>query len=287
MGNEISIGRWKRKSPDGLPEPFSTVTDTECRECHHELTRAALVESLQVCPECGFHMPMHPYDRIAILVDEDSFREFSQDLTSLNPISLDGYEEKLTQAQDKSGINDAVVTGFGSIEGRKAVLGVMSFQFLGGSMGSVVGEKITRAILQGADDGLPVILVTASGGARMQEGIFSLMQMAKTSNAAALLDDLGLPLFIVLTHPTTGGVTASFAMLGDVAIAEPGALIGFAGQRVIEGTLKEKLPEGFQRSEFQMKKGFVDIIVPRAEMRKTLSFLLQTHESEKQGWMNR
>jgi acetyl-CoA carboxylase carboxyl transferase subunit beta len=154
-------------------------------------------------------------------------------------------------------------------------------------MGSVVGEKITRAILQGADDGLPVILITASGGARMQEGIFSLMQMAKTSNAAALLDDLGLPLFIVLTHPTTGGVTASFAMLGDVAIAEPGALIGFAGQRVIEGTLKEKLPEGFQRSEFQMKKGFVDIIVPRAEMRKTLSFLLQTHESEKQGWMNR
>lgn len=286
MGTEFSIGRRKKKTND-LPEPFSRVTDTPCRECHHEIKKADLAASLQVCPECGFHMPMHPYDRIATLVDEGSFTEFSQELTSLNPISIDGYEEKLTQAQGKAGLNDAVVTGIGSIEGRQAVLGVMSFQFLGGSMGSVVGEKITRAILKGADEGIPVVLVTASGGARMQEGIFSLMQMAKTSNAAALLGNLGIPLFIVLTHPTTGGVTASFAMLGDVAIAEPGALIGFAGQRVIEGTLKEKLPEGFQKAEFQLEKGFVDMIVPRDEMRKTLSFLLKTHESENKGWMSR
>jgi len=283
MGSEFNMGKKKRKpkGSDKLPKPFSTVTDTECRECLHEIKRADLIASLLVCPECGFCMPMHPYDRIATLVDEDSFQEFSQNLSSLNPISLRGYEEKLTQAKDKSGINDAVVTGFGLIEKRKAVLGVMSFQFLGGSMGSVVGEKITRAILVGADKGLPVILITSSGGARMHEGIFSLMQMAKTSNATAFLDGLGIPLFIVLTHPTTGGVTASFAMLGDVIIAEPCALIGFAGQRVIEGTLKEKLPEGFQKSEFQQAKGFVDIIVPREQLRKHLSFLLQTHESEK------
>jgi len=222
---------------------------------------------------------MHPYDRISTLVDENSFIEFSQDLTSQNPIEIHGYEEKLNQARGKAGLNDAVVTGLGTIKGHRAVLGVMSFQFLGGSMGSVVGEKITRAILRGAKDDIPVILITSSGGARMQEGIFSLMQMAKTSNAAALLSGLGIPLFIVLTHPTTGGVTASFAMLGDVIIAEPRALIGFAGQRVIEGTLKEKLPKGFQRSEFQQEKGFVDMIVPRERLKKTLSFLLQTHQS--------
>ncbi|RKX73766.1 MAG: acetyl-CoA carboxylase, carboxyltransferase subunit beta [Spirochaetes bacterium] len=287
MSSEFNIGRKNKNNSSDFPNPFARVTDTTCRECHHKIKREKLVEELQVCPECGFHMPMHPYDRIATLVDEGSFTEFSQELTSLNPISISGYEEKLTQARGKAGLNDAVVTGIGSIDGRQTVLGVMSFQFMGGSMGSVVGEKITRAILKGADEGLPVTLVTASGGARMQEGIFSLMQMAKTSNAAALLDGLGIPLFIVLTHPTTGGVTASFAMLGDVSIAEPGALIGFAGQRVIEGTLKEKLPEGFQKSEFQLKKGFVDMIVPRAEMRKTLSFLLKTHESESKGWMSR
>jgi len=283
MANELSIRR-RKKIRESLPDLFSTVTDTACRECHHTIKRRDLVENLQVCPECGFHMPMHPYDRIGTLVDSGSFEEVFAEITSRNPISLDGYEEKISQAQGKAGLNDAVVTGTGTIEGRKAVLAVMSFQFLGGSMGSVVGEKITRAILKGADDGLPVILVTASGGARMQEGIFSLMQMAKTSNAAALLDDLGIPLFVVLTHPTTGGVTASFAMLGDVSIAEPGALIGFAGQRVIEGTLKEKLPKGFQRAEFQQDKGFVDMIVPRADLKHTLSFLLKTHESESKGW---
>ena len=284
MANEQSRSRRKKSKATDMPEPFAGISDTICRECHEEITRDALVESLQVCPECGFHMPMHPYDRLSTLVDEGSFEEFSQDLTSRNPIALSGYEEKLEQAKGKAGLNDAVVTGIASIDGRRAVLAVMSFQFLGGSMGSVVGEKITRAILKGADDGLPVILVTASGGARMQEGIFSLMQMAKTSNAAALLDDLGLPLFVILTHPTTGGVTASFAMLGDVAIAEPGALIGFAGQRVIEGTLKEKLPDGFQRSEFQQDMGFVDMIVPRQELRKKLSFLLRTHDMENSRW---
>lgn len=269
-----------------MPVPFSTVTDTVCRQCNNEIKREELVDKLQICPECGFHMPMNPYDRLSTIIDPGSFSEFSQELTSLNPISLSGYEEKISQAQGKAGTKDAVVTGTATIDGRKAVFAVMSFQFLGGSMGSVVGEKITRTILKGADDGMPVVLITASGGARMQEGIFSLMQMAKTSNAAALLDDLGVPLFTILTHPTTGGVTASFAMLGDVNIAEPGALIGFAGQRVIEGTLKEKLPEGFQTAEFQQEKGFVDVVVHRSKMRKTLSFLLKTHETEYQLWTN-
>lgn len=275
-----AAGRRRRKSPPPLPEPFAGLGDTLCRECEQQIPRSELIASLQVCPECGFHMPMHPYDRISTLADPQSFSEFSQELSSLNPISLSGYEEKITQAQDKAGIKDAVVTGRARIDGLPAVLAVMSFQFLGGSMGSVVGEKITRAVLRGADEGTPVILITASGGARMQEGIFSLMQMAKTSNAAALLHNLGVPLFVIITHPTTGGVTASFAMLGDITIAEPGALIGFAGRRVIEGTLKESLPEGFQTSEFQMEKGFVDIVVPRSDMRKTLSFLLKTHQAE-------
>lgn len=275
---EFSISSKRKKNQSQLPKAFSRLTDELCRECNSEIERSSLINNFQVCPECGFHMPMHPYDRIGTLVDEGSFTEFSRDLTSQNPIEIHGYEEKLDQARGKAGLNDAVVTGIGTIEGYEAVLGVMSFQFLGGSMGSVVGEKITRAILGGAEDGIPVVLITSSGGARMQEGIFSLMQMAKTSNAAALLSELGIPLFIVLTHPTTGGVTASFAMLGDVIIAEPGALIGFAGQRVIEGTLKEKLPKEFQRSEFQQEKGFVDTIVPRKRLKKTLSFLLQTHQ---------
>jgi len=276
----IEFGRKKKKNRGQLPKAFALLTDELCQECHSEIKRNSLIRNFQVCPECGFHMPMHPYDRISTLVDKDSFIEFSQDLTSQNPIKLNGYEEKLDQARGKAGLNDAVVTGIGTIEGHRAVLGVMSFQFLGGSMGSVVGEKITRAILRGAKDSTPVILITSSGGARMQEGIFSLMQMAKTSNAAALLSGLSIALFIVLTHPTTGGVTASFAMLGDVIIAEPKALIGFAGPRVIEGTLKKKLPKEFQRSEFQQEKGFVDMIVPRERLKKTLSFLLKTHQVE-------
>ncbi len=287
MGIESIKEKLRRKGTYSISEPFATLKDTQCAECQHSISKAELIKNLQVCPECGFHMPMHPYDRISTLVDQDSFVEFSQELTSLNPISLTGYEEKITQAQGKSGISDAVVTGVGTIDKHRAILGVMSFQFLGGSMGSVVGEKITRAILKGADEATPVILITSSGGARMQEGIFSLMQMAKTSNAAAFLDDLGIPLFIILTHPTTGGVTASYAMLGDIHIAEPGALIGFAGKRVIEGILREKLPEDFQRAEFQQKKGFVDIVVHRSALRNTLSFLLETHQPEKKGWMIR
>lgn len=255
-----------------VEESYST-----CPSCGKEIQNSVLNAYLKVCPACGYHHRLTPSERIAHIADPGSFTEFAGDLTSTNPIQLEGYEEKILQNQLKSELKDAVVTGTCRINQQNAILGIMSFQFMGGSMGSVVGEKITQAILQGASTGTPVILFTASGGARMQEGIFSLMQMAKTASAAALLEETSIPLFIVLTNPTTGGVTASFAMLGDVILAEPEALIGFAGPRVIEGTIRQKLPEDFQRSEFQLKKGFVDAVVKRKDLRNTLSFLLQTH----------
>jgi acetyl-CoA carboxylase carboxyl transferase subunit beta len=222
---------------------------------------------------------MEPAERLLYLADPGSFREFSANLRSLNPIDLAGYEEKLSEAEAKARMKDAVITGTCTIEGKPLILGLMSFAFMGGSMGSVVGEKVCRAMLRGADEKIPVILYTTSGGARMQEGIFSLMQMAKTSSAAAELDKAGVPLFIVLCDPTTGGVTASFAMLGDLILAEPGALIGFAGPRVIEGTIRQTLPAGFQRAEFQLEKGFVDIIVPRKDQKRTLSALIDLHKN--------
>lgn len=248
-----------------------------CPACHRMVSQDVLETYLMVCPECGYHHRLHAAARISQIADTDSFVEFSAELCSKNPIELEGYTEKLRQNQKKSAMNDAVVTGNCTIDGQAAVLAVMSFDFMGGSMGSVVGEKITQAMFEGALSHTPVIIFTASGGARMQEGIFSLMQMAKTSSAAALLEKTGVPLFIVLTHPTTGGVTASFAMLGDVILAEPGSLIGFAGPRVIEGTIGQKLPEGFQQAEFQLKKGFVDAIVPRDKLKSRLSFLMKTH----------
>jgi acetyl-CoA carboxylase carboxyl transferase subunit beta len=260
---------------------YSDETDpknlAQCPLCKRSSSRTELEQKLFICPECGYHFRLNPWERIQQIADPESFREFAADLTSSNPIAIPGYETKLAQNQRSSDLKDAVVTGTCCIEDMEAVLGIMSFQFMGGSMGSVVGEKITQAILQGADTHTPVILFTASGGARMQEGIFSLMQMAKTASAAALLEETSTPLFIVLTHPTTGGVTASFAMLGDVIIAEPGALIGFAGPRVIEGTIGQKLPDDFQTAEFQQKKGFIDSVVPRDRLRQTLAFLLRTH----------
>lgn len=244
-----------------------------CPQCQKDI----VVDAYKVCPYCNFYFPLTVQERLALFADENSFEEMSQGMQSVNPISLAGYEDKIKENQKKSSLSDAAAIGRCTIEGEAVVVGIMSFAFMGGSMGSVVGEKITQAMIEGALTGQPVIIFTASGGARMQEGIFSLMQMAKTASAAALLEETRTPLFLVLTNPTTGGVTASFAMLGDVILAEPGAIIGFAGPRVIEGTIKEKLPEGFQRSEFQMQKGFVDSIVTREQLRKTLSFLIKTH----------
>jgi len=270
-----------KKTTDLDDERFGPVQrvheQATCLHCHLKIDWSTLEENLMVCPECSYHHRINPFERVKFLADRGSFEEIAADIKSLNPIDMIGYEDKLSRAQKKSRLNSAVLTGKCRMENRPVVMAVMAFEFMGGSMGSVVGEKIARTIIKGIEEKCPVILFTASGGARMQEGLFSLMQMTKTAHAAALLEEVGLPLFVVLCDPTTGGVTASFAMLGDVTIAEPGALIGFAGPRVIEGTIKEKLPDGFQRAEFQLQKGFVDMIVPRKEMKNKLVFLIDAH----------
>jgi acetyl-CoA carboxylase carboxyl transferase subunit beta len=255
------------------------ANEKTCPACPAHYDEGAVNVALKTCPACGWHYRMEPDERIAYLADPGSFTEFSANLRSLNPIDLSGYEEKLSEAEEKARMKDAVITGTCTIEGKPLVLGLMSFQFMGGSMGSVVGEKVSRALIKGAEEKKPVLIYTTSGGARMQEGIFSLLQMAKTSSAAAELDRAGVPFFIMLCDPTTGGVTASFAMLADVIMAEPGSLIGFAGPRVIEGTIRQSLPEGFQRAEFQLEKGFVDTIVPRGDQRRLISTLIDLHRS--------
>lgn len=266
----------RRRAP-GIDERRFVAIKKSCPSCNRHIDEQQLALNLFVCPHCGHHYRISALERIRTLLDGGEMSEISGDVGPLNPIDFPGYSEKIDEAQAKTGVDEAVTTGIGRIEGRQAVLAIMSFSFLGGSMGSVVGERVARAMLYAADREMPCIVFTSSGGARMQEGIFSLMQMAKTSHAAALLAEAGQPLFLVLTDPTTGGVTASFSMLGDVTIAEPDALIGFAGPRVIEGTIRQKLPQGFQRSEFQRDKGFVDAVVPRTELRSTLAYLIDTH----------
>ncbi len=256
----------------------------ECPACHRHLPPPELESSMFVCPACNHHFRLSPWERIKFTADGGVFHEFSADIESLNPLDFPEYEQKLGLSKKKSGLNEAIVTGICRIEGSEVVLGIMAFQFMGGSMGSAVGEKVARAMLMGAEKKLPVIIFTASGGARMQEGILSLMQMAKTSAAASVLEESRIPYFIVLTDPTSGGVTASYAMLGDVILAEPSALVGFAGRRVIDGTIKQKLPENFQMAEFQQEKGFVDAIIDRKNLRKTLAFLLKTHMNTKKAW---
>lgn len=253
------------------------ATKHSCLSCGKPVEERELALNLFVCPHCSHHYRISALERIKTLVDGGEISEFSADVQPVNPIDFPEYTEKLQQAQEKTSIDEAVTTGVGRIEGREVALAMMSFKFMGGSMGSVVGERLSRVMLYAADQEMPCIIFTASGGARMQEGIFSLMQMAKTSHAAALLAQVKQPLIVVLTDPTTGGVTASFAMLGDITLAEPNALIGFAGPRVIEGTIRQKLPEGFQRSEFQQEKGFVDAVVPRSELRTTLAYLIDAH----------
>lgn len=223
---------------------------------------------------------MTPVQRIAITCDEGTFEEFDADMQPLNPMEYPDYENIIEKAQERAGTKEGVVTGRCKIEGHPAVLAVMNSQFMMGSMGSVVGEKITRAVEIATEEKLPIIIFTTSGGARMQEGIISLMQMAKVSAALARHDKAGLLYVTVLTDPTTGGVTASFAMLGDIILSEPKALIGFAGQRVIQGTIHQKLPEGFQRAEFQQEHGFVDRIVHREKLREELGKILALHEQQ-------
>lgn len=252
----------------------------KCTSCKENIYSNDLEETKNVCPNCDYHFPISSWERINLLFDEDTFIEIDEDITSSNPIGFPDYEKKIKHMTLKTGIKEAIVTGYGEIKGQKAVISVMDSRFMMGSMGSAVGEKITRAVEKSIELRIPLIIFCASGGARMQESIFSLMQMAKTSAALRKHRDEGLLYISVLTHPTTGGVTASFAMLGDIIIAEPKALIGFAGPRVIEQTIRQKLPQGFQSSEFLLEKGFVDKIVKRDDMKNTISRILALHNMD-------
>ena len=235
----------------------------------------------QICPHCHYNFRISASERIELIVDSNSFEEWYAEMPISNPLDFPSYTEKLVNTKEKAQTNEAVVVGKALIAGNETVLCVMDSTFFMGSMGTVVGEKLTRAIEQAISLHLPVIIFTASGGARMQEGIMSLMQMAKVSVAISNLQKASLPYFAVLTDPTTGGVTASFAMQGDIIIAEPGATIGFAGKRVIEQTIKASVPEGFQTAEHLLNKGFIDHIVPRNQLRNTLAFLLEIHNPQK------
>ena len=246
----------------------------KCPSCGEVIHEIELRQELRVCRHCGHHFPMPSDERAAGLADPGSWEEMDPDLVSTNPLGFQQYEEKIARARETSGMSDAVLCGRCTIDGLPATVAIMDFRFFADSMGSVVGEKITRAIESATGARCAMIIFSASGGARMQEGMLSLMQMAKTAGALARHHDAGLPFLSVLTHPTTGGVSASFAMLGDINIAEPQALIGFAGPRVIEQTVREKLPEGFQRSEFLLQHGAIDQICDRREMRDRLADLL-------------
>ncbi len=251
----------------------------KCNKCGAAILTEEVKSAGYICPKCQGYFRVHAYERIRMTVDEDSFEEWEKDMEFVNPLEFKGYEEKVKSMKEKTGLSEAVVTGKASIEGNPAVIAVCDGRFLMASMGQVVGEKITRAVERATKEQLPVIIFACSGGARMQEGIVSLMQMAKTAAALKQHSDAGLLYVSVLTDPTTGGVTASFAMLGDVILAEPKALIGFAGPRVIEQTIGEKLPKGFQRSEFLLEHGFIDRIVERKEMRTVLGNILQMHHT--------
>ncbi len=251
-----------------------------CPKCKQEFDRDEISNNLNVCVACGHHFVISAEKRVRTLMDPGTFRTLRSRIGITNPLEYPDYEDKIKELQDKTGLDEAVYTGIGKICGMEAVVAVMSSKFLMGSMGIAVGEKITNAIEIADRKKLPLIIFTASGGARMQEGILSLMQMAKTSGAIQKFSNNGGLYISVLTHPTTGGVTASFATLGDITLAEPGALIGFAGPRVIEQTIGEKLPEGFQRSEFLQEHGFVDRIVPRDKMRETIAHILRLHRKK-------
>ncbi|WP_055667976.1 acetyl-CoA carboxylase, carboxyltransferase subunit beta [Desnuesiella massiliensis] len=274
----VSTTNLQNKDEEG-DKPF--IPDNlwkKCDGCGRILYNEDIESNLKVCTYCHHHFRLSSKERINMILDEGTFKEFNANMKSVNPLHFDGYEEKVYSSMEKMGINEAVITVEGKIYGEKAIVCVMDSYFMMGSMGSVVGEKITRAIERAIEKKLPIIIFTTSGGARMQEGILSLMQMAKVSGALTKLSEAGQLYITVLTDPTTGGVTASFAMLGDIILSEPGALVGFAGRRVIEKTIGEALPEDFQKAEFLLQKGFIDKIVHRKELKNTLSKIILLHK---------
>ena len=271
----------KERAADGVVPEAPQGILKKCNACKAAIFTEDVKRNLYICPKCGNYFRIHAYRRLELVLDEGSFEEWDKGMTAGNPLEFPGYEEKVKALQEKTGLTEAVVTGKGRINGMETVIGVCDGRFLMASMGEAVGEKITRAVERATKLALPVILFACSGGARMQEGIVSLMQMAKTSAALKRHSDAGLLYVSVLTDPTTGGVTASWAMLGDVILAEPHALIGFAGPRVIEQTIGQKLPKGFQRAEFLLEHGFVDRILPRDGAKEVLAEILRMHAKEK------
>lgn len=266
---KVTINSGKRAVPDGVW--------SKCEVCSETIYQKELERSLRVCPKCSHHFQISAKERLETLLDKGNFVELDGHLESSDPLNFAAvktYKQSLQMAKKETELNEAVITGVGGIGNHKVVIVVMDFRFIGGSMGSVVGERVTRAVEAAASQDLPLIVIACSGGARMQEGILSLMQMVKTSAAIAKFKDVRKPYISVLTHPTTGGVTASFASLADIIIAEPNALIGFAGPRVIEQTIRQKLPKGFQTSEFMMEHGMIDMVVPRKELKETIAKLL-------------
>ncbi|MBB6452091.1 acetyl-CoA carboxylase carboxyl transferase subunit beta [Salirhabdus euzebyi] len=260
----------KQDVPEGLMQ--------KCPQCKKIFYRKEVHKHLKVCPNCGYHHPLTAWERIDSLFDENTFVEWDKNMISENPLDFPDYAEKLEKDRKKSGLNEAVVTGKGKINGFPSAVAIMDSRYRMGSMGSVVGEKIARAIENAKEENLPFIIFTASGGARMQEGVLSLMQMTKTSIAIERFSEAGGLMISIMTHPTTGGVSASFASLGDFNFAEPGALIGFAGRRIIEQTIREKLPEDFQTAEFLLKHGQLDRVIHRQEMKEMLTTLLDIHQ---------
>ena len=253
---------------------------TKCPECKHIMLTKDLISLLKVCPKCDHHLRMTALERVEVLFDAGTFESIDNNLRTENPLEFPAYTEKVEQDAKRTGLNEAVLTGIGKINGHEVSVAIMDSYFRMGSMGSVVGEKITRAIEKATERKIPMLIFTASGGARMQEGVLSLMQMAKTSVALNRHAEQGLLYISIMTYPTTGGVSASFASVGDINIAEPKALIGFAGRRVIEQTVREKLPENFQTAEFLLDHGQLDAVVHRAEMNETLSTILRLHVKE-------
>ena len=255
------------------------VSLLRCPACDSDYSRAELIPSFLVCPSCGHHFRMEPYERLAAIADSGSFTELWRDLPPNDPLHMKGYAEKVSSAARETGLSEAVIAGTCLIDSQSAVIAVMTFSFIGGSMGTVVGERLARAMREGVEKKCPVVIFASSGGARMQEGVQALMQMVKTASAAWLLDRARVPLFVFLCDPTSGGAIASFAMLGDVIAAEPGAFVGFQGPRVIEKTISGAVPAGFQSAERQLEHGFVDCIVPRQEQRAFLSRMIKAHSA--------